>query len=340
MRFSKTTTVYDFIVTRTPLRISFAGGGTDFAPYYEKEGGQVVSTSIDKYVYVTVKRHDAELNPEFYRLNYFESEHVNHLSEIKNNIIRGVLTFLEFEDPLYISTVADVPASSGLGSSSAFAVGLLNAIHHLKGDLISLPQLAEEACHIEIDILQNPIGKQDQYATACGNLNRIVFNTDDRVYIENIGMDSTEIDKLFDNLMFFSTQVTRSANSVLAEQFKNTDKGVNFEHLREIKTHSQRAVELFRRGFDPLAFGALLDETWAVKKRLADKISSSDIDRWYSSARAAGALGGKISGAGGGGYLMLVVPPKKQVAVRLALGELVEARVRYEPLGSRVIVAQ
>lgn len=330
----------NFVVTQTPLRISFAGGGTDLGAYSSVEGGQVVSTSIDKYVYVTVKRHDKFLNPEAYRLNYFDSEHVQHVADIKNNIIRGVLTFLSYDEPLYVSTVADVPASSGLGSSSAFAVGLLNAIHLLKGERISLPQLAEEACHIEIDLLGNPIGKQDQYATACGNLNRIVFNTDGHVYIENIGMNSIEIDSLFDNLLFFSTNITRSANEILSEQSTNTGKGTNFAHLREIKAHSQRAVELFRRGFDPAELGKLLDDTWAIKKRLSDKISSTDIDRWYAAAMAAGALGGKISGAGGGGYLVLVVPPHKQDAVRNALGDLVEASIRYEPLGSRVIVAQ
>ena len=196
----------DFVVTQTPLRISFAGGGTDFKGYYVHESGEVVSTAINKFVYVTVKRHDNTLNPESYRLNYFETEHVDSIADIKNNIIRGVLRFLDFNDPLYISTVADVPANSGLGSSSAFAVGLLNALHQLNGDRISLPQLAEEACHIEIELLKSPIGKQDQYATACGSLNKIVFDKDGHVDIESIGINAKEIDVVFSNLLFFSTK--------------------------------------------------------------------------------------------------------------------------------------
>jgi D-glycero-alpha-D-manno-heptose-7-phosphate kinase len=331
---------FNFVVTQTPLRISFAGGGTDFKAFFLQEAGQVVSTSINKYVYVTVKRHDSRLNPETYRLNYFESEHVNSINEIKNNIIRSILYFLNFDEPLYISTIADVPANSGLGSSSAFAVGLLNAIHTLQGDRISLPQLAEEACHIEIEYLKNPIGKQDQYATACGNLNRIIFGANDRVNIEDIGMNAREIETVFDNLLFFSTKINRSANSVLAQQFENTGKKVNFDHLRMIKSHSERVVEMFRSEFDAAEFGALLDETWQVKKRLSDNISNGDIDRWYDLAMAAGALGGKLSGAGGGGYFLFVVPPEKKTAVRSALSDLTEAHMKYEPLGSRVIIAQ
>jgi D-glycero-alpha-D-manno-heptose-7-phosphate kinase len=331
---------YNFVVTQTPLRISFAGGGTDFEAFYRQEGGQVVSTTIDKFVYVTVKRHDKFLNPESYRLNYFESEHVHHVSEIKNNIIRGVLNFLEFEDPLYVSTVADVPASSGLGSSSAFAVGLLNAVHFLMGDRISLPQLAEEACHIEIELLKNPIGKQDQYATACGNLNRIVFNRNGHINIENVGMTAMEIDGVFESLLFFSTNIHRSASSILQTQSQNTTSGLNFEHLRKIKEHSQSALEILRAGFDLDKFGDLLNETWEVKKRLAGSISTAEIDQWYDRAMAAGARGGKISGAGGGGYLMFVVPIEKQDAVRTALGDLIEVKMKYEPLGSRIIVAQ
>lgn len=331
---------YNFVVTQTPLRISFAGGGTDFEAFYLHEGGQVVSTTIDKFVYVTVKRHDKYLNPESYRLNYFESEHVNNVSEIKNNIIRGVLNFLKFEDPLYVSTVADVPAGSGLGSSSAFAVGLLNAVHLLRGNRVSLPQLAEEACHIEIDLLKNPIGKQDQYAAACGNLNRIVFETNGHINIENIGMKLSEIDFVFEHLLFFSTKISRSASSILQQQSQNTTSKANFDYLRKIKVHSQHAVELLRTKFDAQIFGSLLDETWKIKKKLTDNISNREIDIWYQKAIAAGALGGKISGAGGGGYLMFVVPHDKQPAVRAALSDLIEAKIKYEPLGSRVIVAQ
>lgn len=330
----------DFVVTQTPLRISFAGGGTDFEDFYLQEAGQVVSTAINKFVYVTVKRHDNTLNPESYRLNYFASEHVNSISEIKNHIIRGTLSFLEFDDPLYISTIADVPAGTGLGSSSAFAVGLLNAIHVLKGERISLPQLAEEACHIEIELLKNPIGKQDQYATACGSLNKIVFNTDGHVNIENIGMNSSKLSAVFDHLLFFSINMSRSASDILTQQYSNTQRKINFDHLRQIKSHCQRTVEMFRTKFDAAKFGVLLDETWKIKKQLSNDISNDGIDRLYDIGIGAGAMGGKICGAGGGGYFMFVVPPEKKDAVRNGLIELTEAHMEYEPLGSRVIVAQ
>ncbi len=329
-----------FIVTQTPLRLSFAGGGTDLEEFFSKEDGQVVSTSINQFVYVTAKRHNNRLNPETYRLNYFASEHVDNIEDIKNNIIRETLKLLKFEDPIYVSTVADVPANSGLGSSSAFAVGLLHAVHLLKGEQVSLPQLAEEACQVEIELLGSPIGKQDQYATAIGGMNRIFFSRDGSVMLEPVRLASDAIRGIFSHFMMFSTRINRSANDILSQQASETRAGTNFSQLRLIKDHCARAAKILRTDFDPVEFGAILDETWRVKRTLSDGVSSSDIDRWYDAAMKAGALGGKICGAGGGGYLLLLVPGDKQPAVRSALQELVEANFSYEPLGSRVVVAK
>ncbi|PHR10158.1 MAG: GHMP kinase [Sulfitobacter sp.] len=330
----------DLVVTRTPLRLSFAGGGTDLEEFYRKDGGQVISTAINQFVYVTVKRHNKNLNPETFRLNYFDSEHVDSVDEIKNHIIREVLRFLDFDDPLYISTVADVPANSGLGSSSAFAVGLLNAIHLFKGEKVSVAQLAEEACEIEIGRLNNPIGKQDQYATAFGGLNRIVFREDGAVLMEPMRLTAKKVEEIFSNILIFSTKINRAASTVLYQQSQETKSGINFDRLRQIRDHCSQATDNFRNNFDPYVLGKILAETWAVKRTLSSQISNSDIDGWYDAARQAGAIGGKICGAGGGGYLMFIVPPGKQESVKAALPGLVEAPFKYEPLGTQLVVAR
>ncbi len=209
------------VLTSTPLRISFAGGGTDLSAFYQKGYGAVLSTSIDKYLYVQVKRHGA-LFREQYRLNYSETETVDRLSAIKNDIARECLRLLKVEAPVYISTVADVPASSGLGSSSTFAVGLLNALHALQGERVSVGQLAEEAAHIEIDVLKRPIGKQDHYAAAVGGLNYLNFHADGRVTLEPQYLPDGTIHRLFDHLLLFWTALVRDAATVLVDQNRNT----------------------------------------------------------------------------------------------------------------------
>ena len=327
----------NFVITKTPLRISFAGGGTDFQNYFCRFGGHVVSSAIDKYVYVTVKRHDFGVNPEKYRLNYYSSEHVNHLNDIKNNIIRSVLKFMNFDDPLFISTIADVPAYSGLGSSSAFTVGLLRAIYELKGEEVSNFRLAEEACHIEINILGSPIGKQDQFATAIGGLNQIIFKRSNLIEINPINMERNKINFIFDNLMFFSTKLFRSANDVLKEQNANHTKAININNLNQIKSHASKVYKLFVNNFTPNALGLILNETWENKKKLAFDISNKNIDIVYKKALESGALGGKISGAGGGGFLMLVVPPELRKKVRASLINFPVTKITYDNKGSRTL---
>ncbi|HYR89064.1 MAG TPA: GHMP kinase [Terriglobia bacterium] len=323
------------IVTRTPLRISFAGGGTDLPDFYERQTGAVLSTTINKYVYVTVRRH-GDLFPEKYRLNYSETEQALTLDEIKNDIIRECLHLLRIDGPLYVSVVADLPAASGLGSSSSFAVGLLNALHTYRGERVSALQLAQEACQIEIDVLKHPIGKQDQYAAAFGGLNFYTFLTGGSVTIEPHRIPDDAPMRLFSYLMVFWTNIQRDANKVLQEQKENTSSIM--EHLIQIRDHAIQLREMMHGRFKPTDFGSVLDATWHCKRRLAKTISNDRIDAWYEKAKAAGAIGGKLLGAGAGGFILLIVEPHRQNDVRNALSDLTEIEIGYESRGSSLLL--
>ena len=325
---------HHMISTRTPLRVSFAGGGTDLPAYYEREGGAVLSTAITHYVWVTVKRH-SDLFFEPIRLNYKESEEVNHVDEIKNDIARETMKFLEIEPPIYVSTVGDVPASTGLGGSSAFCVGLLNALHTFKGQRVSAGQLAEEACHIEIDILGHSIGKQDQYAAAFGGLNVFRFNPSGSVTVEHQRLENGNRAELFGSMLMFWTGHQRDANDVLIEQSANVD--ATLERLGKMRDQVDELQSLL--GSVPLdvqSLGALLDEGWRMKRDLATLITNDAIDESYARAIASGAYGGKLCGAGNGGFLLFVAPPDRHDAVRHALGELTELPFSHEAHGSSV----
>ena len=309
------------ITSKTPLRISFFGGGTDIPSFYKKSGyGAVVSSSIDKYIYVTVKAH-CKLYPERIRLNYSDTEQVQDVASIRNPILRECLKFLKIDEPLYISTIADAPGSSGLGSSSAFCVGLLNALHAFKGQAVGRGRLAEEAAHIEIDILGRPIGKQDHYAAAFGGLNYFRFDCDGSVRVVPISGDHRIPESLFSNLVTFWTGIQRESSTVLAHQKKNLDR--NIRTLSAIREQAEEFVGLLKVGqFDEKRFGEMLDQGWRLKKKLSDKISGPSISDAYNIALACGAIGGKISGAGGGGFLSLVTPEEKKAALICELREL------------------
>ena len=327
----------NLIVTRTPLRLSFAGGGTDLAEYYERDFGAVVSTAIDQYLYVTIKPH-GRLFDEKYRLNYSETEQVDTLDSIKNDIARECLRLLSVEPPIYISTVSDVPASSGLGSSSSFAVGLLNALHAMRGERPSAGRLAEEAAHVEIDVLKRPIGKQDHYAAAFGGLNYFCFLPGGRVTLEPQLPPNGHLDKLFDHVLMFSTGIWRDAGEILSEQKRNT--GLNLEHLTAMRTQAQQLRGAIQNGFRPEEFGAVMDAGWQLKRQLATGISNERIDTWYQRALESGAWGGKLAGAGGGGFLAFIAPPKRHDDVRRALSDLKDVRVSYESQGSRLLFVE
>jgi len=325
------------ILTRTPLRISLAGGGTDLPAFYERAYGAVFSTAINNYIYVTVKPHSPLFN-EPIRLNYSRSEEVHTVDELENDIARECLRFMEIEPPIYISTVGDHPASTGLGSSSAFAVGLLNALHAYRGERVTAGQLAEEASYIEIDRLGQPIGKQDQYAAAFGGLNFFVFKPGGAVTVEPQRINSRSLRELFDSMLLFWTGHQRDAGQVLSEQQANTD--AKMDSLLAMRDHAHRLQELLHAhgAMDVEEVGRILDETWQLKRGLASTITNDQIDFWYRRAREAGAVGGKLCGAGGGGCILFVVAPERQDLVREALRDLIEVSVGHEVHGSQVIV--
>jgi D-glycero-alpha-D-manno-heptose-7-phosphate kinase len=322
------------IMTRTPLRVSFAGGGTDFPAFYQREPGAVFSTAINKYVYVTIKRH-GDLFDQPIRLNYSETELVQKVEEIENGIARECLRLLKISPPIYISVVADVPAANGLGSSSSFAVGLLNALHVYRGERVSAGDLAEEASRVEIGALKRPIGKQDQYAAAFGGLNLFRFQPDGTVTVEPQQLPEGAIEKLFAHVMMFWTGMMRDSSTVLLEQSRNTQRKMG--ELLAMRDHALQLKALAAEGLDPVRLGKLLDETWQLKRQLASNVSNDRIDLWYRRALEAGACGGKLCGAGGGGFLLFIVPPGRQAALRAALHDLRELPVGYEAHGARLL---
>ena len=333
----------DFVVTRAPFRISFAGGGTDLPSFYQRGYGAVLSSTIDKYVYVMINRCRPILrggvdDPGRYRirLSYASTENVQHADELSHPIVREALKFLDLDIPMDIATMADVPAGNGLGSSGAFTVALLHALHLVKGDQVAPEQLASEAAHIEIDLLGRPVGKQDHYAAAFGGLNLIQFLAGEEVDIRPVGSEDLARQRLFPWLMLLYTGVSRDAAGVLAEQRDRVE--IVEQDLLAMRDHAAQMDNMFSNGLSLPEFGEVMHQTWLRKRGLTAAISSEQIDLWYNRAREAGALGGKLCGAGGGGFLMLVVEPQRREAVRQALDGLPELPVGYEPLGSQSLL--
>ena len=325
------------IISKTPLRISFAGGGTDFPSYYKhNEFGAVLSASIDSYLYVTVKEQSSLFGGE-YRLNYSETELVKDLELIKNPIIRECLRFLDIDKKLYIGTTADAPASSGLGSSSSFCVGLLNALYKFKSESVSLGRLAEEASHIECDVLSRPMGKQDQYAAAYGGINYIRFNEDESVLLRPINMNSKNLNLLSNSALLFWTGISRPSESVLAEQDKNNK--YNEDILSSMKDQAAQLTDVFLKSdFSLSKLGSIMDQGWLYKKQLSSNISNKKIDDCYSMAKIFGALGGKISGAGGGGFLLIIANKNRHKDIIQSMKNFGLMRYRFglDSLGSVV----
>lgn len=319
------------IIVQTPLRISFFGGGTDFPSFFHEEGGCVLSSAIDKYIFVTVKeRFDKKL-----RIGYTQTEMVDCVDEIQHELIREALRKTNIEEGIEVTTMGDIPSEgSGLGSSSTVTVGALHALYTYLGEIVSAEQLAQEACNIEIEKLEKPIGIQDQYIAAYGNLRFFEFLPDGQVKVEKLKLDSEFRRALNDSFLLFYTGVTRKANTVLSEQKKNIAGRMSV--LREIKQMAiQARKELEYGNFD--AFGSLLHQSWELKKKMADLISNGKINEIYETARRAGAVGGKVTGAGGGGFILMYVPYEKQYAVRQALHNLQELPFRLESDGTKVI---
>ncbi len=319
------------IISQTPLRISFVGGGTDLKSFYHTEDGMVISSAIDKYVYVIVK----ERFDEKIYINYSIKEIVDHVSEIKHQLVREAMRKVGVEKGVEITTLADVPSEgSGLGSSSSITVGLLNALYNYAGIQVTLERIAQEACEIEIDIGRKPIGKQDQYISAYGGLNKIVFHPDESVSISKLPVVSTNLLILGSRLLLFYTNKTRSADAILKKQKKNTeDKREVLKKMKDFVPELEKSLRNYK--FNHL--GKLLHKNWLLKKSLVDSISNSEIDDMYNKAMDAGALGGKICGAGGGGFLLMFVPKDKQDKVRSNLSNYRELPFMLDSYGSRII---
>jgi D-glycero-alpha-D-manno-heptose-7-phosphate kinase len=321
------------IISRTPFRISFVGGGTDLELYYAKEDGMVLSASIDKYIYVVVKRQDAIVEHK-YRINWSTVEFKNRIEDIEHPIVRESLKLMEIDFPVEITTFADIPASTGLGSSSTFAVGLLHALFALKGQMVRKGELAAMAAKIEIDILHRKIGKQDHYAASYGNLNILTFRKDQSVSVEPVFYEREKRNAIQDRLLLFYTAIKRDASDTLNAQLKNMNK--KHEVLTEMKKLVLPLNKVISLPGEIDDFGRILHSGWLLKKSLSKEISSSHIDDYYQKALKAGALGGKLLGAGGGGFLLFYVNPEKQQAVKKALSGLQELGFNFEDSGTRI----
>ena len=319
------------IIVQTPLRISFFGGGTDFPSFFMEEGGCVLSSAIDKYIFVTVKkRFDRKL-----RIGYTQTEMVDDVSQIHHEMIREALLLTGVSQGIEVTTMGDIPSEgSGLGSSSTVTVGAVHALHTYLGNIVTMEQLAREACDIEIGRLGKPIGIQDQYIAAYGNLRFFEFCPDGQVKVQKVILDADLRRELNDRFLLFFTGISRKADSVLTEQKSNIKDRMNV--LREIRDMAYQAKSDLQAGqFD--AFGSLLHQSWELKKRMAGQISNGAIDEMYDAARRAGAIGGKITGAGGGGFILLCAPHEKHQAIRQALSGLQELPFQLEPDGTKVI---
>ncbi|HKQ36972.1 MAG TPA: GHMP kinase [Verrucomicrobiae bacterium] len=322
------------IISKTPLRMSFVGGGSDLPVFYRRFGGAVVSTAIDKFVYVSVnKKFDDRI-----RVSYSKTEEVGSVQKIKHPLVREALKLLNIPGGIEITSIADIPArGSGLGSSSAFTVGVLHALHAFANRYASAEQLARESCEIEIERCGEPIGKQDQFAAAFGGFNFIEFYPDDSVSVEPIICQRETMQELQDNTIVFYTGITRSASAVLKTQqhVVASEKAKQKALCRMVDFARELKAELQKNNV--AAFGEIIHENWVLKRSLTPSVSTSAIDRWYERARKAGAVGGKLLGAGSGGFLMFYAPRERHEAITRALKDLRPIHFGFEPQGSKII---
>lgn len=322
------------IISRTPFRISFFGGGTDYPVWYRQHGGSVLTTTIQRYCYITCR-----WLPPFFghssRIVWSKIELVNNLDQIEHPSVRECLRFLEIGQGIEVHHDGDLPARTGLGSSSSFTVGLLHALYGLKGVMPSKMKLAEDAIHVEQERLLENVGSQDQMAAAFGGFNRIDFSRDGSIQVSPVLTDPKRLRLLQDHLMLVYTGVSRTASDIAAEQIKATDS--KQAELSAMQRMVGEAIGILQSSGSLLPFGELLHEGWKIKRSLTQRISNPDIDTLYENARRAGAIGGKLLGAGGGGFLLLFVRPEDQEAVRESLNGNLQVPVEFENNGSRII---
>ena len=322
------------VISRTPFRISFFGGGTDYPAWYRRHGGAVLSTTIDKYCYITCRYLPPFLEHK-YRIAYSALEARQSIDEIAHPAVREVLRYVRMDRGVEIHHDADLPARSGMGSSSAFTVGLLHAVRALQGRMMSKHELATEGIHIEQDILRETVGSQDQVSAAYGGLNHIVFHPNDEISVHPMTLCHERMREVQSHLMLFYTGIKRTA-SVVASSY--------VEGIESKERQLRRLQDLLADGLSVLGgagpirrFGELLHEAWQAKRSLSAKVSNSEVDRLYARARRAGAVGGKVLGAGGGGFLLLFVPPRRRAAVQKALGRLIHVPFQFDFTGSQII---
>lgn len=323
------------IITRTPLRISLGGGGTDFPSYYQRSGGLVISAAINKYIFIGI-------NATFvndYFLKYSGIERVENVKDINHPIIREVLAGHQIGPAIELVSLADIPAGTGLGSSGAFTVGLLRAIHAFKREPVTPHDLAKEACHIEIDRLKQPVGKQDQYVAAFGGLTCFEFQSDGSVEVSPLAVSNGTLHDLEEHLLMFFTGYSRESSNVLSEQRSRSEADEpamirNLDMVKSIGLSTKRALE----AGDVVAFAHLMNDHWQQKKLRSSAMSNADIDRWYDSAMAAGALGGKLVGAGSGGFLLFYAKDTESVRQAMAEAGLSEVHFQFDHDGSTVLV--
>lgn len=322
------------IISRTPLRMSFVGGGSDLPSFYRRHNGAVVSTAIDRYVYVNINRKfDGGI-----RVAYSKNEEVDRVDKIEHRLVRATFESMDLKGGVEITTIADIPSrGTGLGSSSSFTVGLLNGLYAYLGRHISPDQLGRLSSEIEIQRCGEPIGKQDQYAAAFGGFNLIEFRDDDSVLVSPVVMTPQTRAALERGIIVFYTGTTRSASEILKEQGREIEQSEKKRGalIRMVRLTYELRHEL--QAGHVSSFGEILDANWQLKRTLSSGISTSEIDDWYDRARAAGALGGKLLGAGAGGFMMFYAPEERHKDIEKALGSLRRVKFRFEPLGSRII---
>ena len=322
------------IISRTPFRISFFGGGTDYPAWYREHGGAVLAATINKYCYLTCR-----FLPPFFqhrtRICYSIIEMVHSIDEIQHPSARETLRYLKIDRGIEIHHDGDLPGRSGMGSSSAFTVGLLHALYALKGQVIGKRQLAEEALHLEQDILKEAVGSQDQVSTAYGGVNRISFMQNGDFSIQPMTLSPARLEELNCHLMLFYTGIKRTAANIANSYIASMAHRAALLH--KLRHHVDQSCEILSGGNSLIPFGELLHEAWQAKRELSDKVTNSQVDSLYEEARNAGAIGGKLLGAGGGGFFLLFVPPEKQNKVRKQLSRLIQVPFQFEFNGSQVI---
>lgn len=326
------------IITRTPFRISFFGGGTDYPGWYREHGGAVLATTIDKYCYITCRHLPPFFNHK-HRIVYSNIENVKHNDEIQHPAVKAVLNWLEVEDGLEIHHDGDLPARSGLGSSSSFTVGLLHALQGLRGQIANKDALARDAIHVEQNVIGENVGSQDQVSAAFGGFNRIEFHCNDSFEVAPVILPSHRREELHKHLVLFFTGFSRIASEVAKSKIENLQH--REKELKLMRAMVDEGMAILHDEREPMdSFGRLLDASWQYKRSLSDRVSTPEIDQIYLAAMEAGATGGKILGAGGGGFLLLFAKPEMHAAIRERLHKLIHVPFNFEDSGSRVVLYQ